>query len=226
MGGVIEPLQSKYTIQELIEELRCQIGQYCSKPITLIGHSWGAWLSGLTAAKHPHLVNKLILIGCAPLEVQYVGQIDTRRKNNLTATEGREFDQLIYLLESAVGTDKGSVLRRLAVLADKSDYYDRQELVTDASDALQPDGVMYSKIWSEAAKLRESGELITSFRKITCPVTLIQGADDPHPYNGITEPLATSPVKSYIIDKCGHTPWKEKQASKRFFEILVQEIRP
>ena len=42
--GVVETLQSKYSIAELIEELYIQIKDNCSNKVTLIGHSWGAWL--------------------------------------------------------------------------------------------------------------------------------------------------------------------------------------
>ncbi len=39
--GVVEAIQSKYSIAELIEELYCQIKENCLGKVTLIGHSWG-----------------------------------------------------------------------------------------------------------------------------------------------------------------------------------------
>lgn len=39
--GVLEPMQSKYTIMELEEELMEQIEDNCSGKVILAGHSWG-----------------------------------------------------------------------------------------------------------------------------------------------------------------------------------------
>ena len=47
--GVIEPIQSQYTTIALVMELRRQLGLHIKEPITLIGHSWGAWLSLLVS---------------------------------------------------------------------------------------------------------------------------------------------------------------------------------
>ena len=39
--GVVEAVQSKYSIDGLIEELYCQIRENCTGRAFLIGHSWG-----------------------------------------------------------------------------------------------------------------------------------------------------------------------------------------
>ena len=39
--GVMEAIQSKYSIDELIEELYNQIKDNCSDKVSLAGHSWG-----------------------------------------------------------------------------------------------------------------------------------------------------------------------------------------
>lgn len=85
--GVVEAIQSKYSIAELIEELCQQIKDNCVEKVTLIGHSWGAWLAALFAERHPELVKNIILIGCAPLEDKYVAEIGSRRFAHLTDEE-------------------------------------------------------------------------------------------------------------------------------------------
>lgn len=44
-SGIVEALQSQYSIAGLIEKLYLQITEYCQEKPTLIGHSWGAWLA-------------------------------------------------------------------------------------------------------------------------------------------------------------------------------------
>ena len=49
---------------------------------------------------------------------------------------------------------------------------------------------------------------------------------DPHPYEGVLEPLS-GPLKNFefiLLEKSGHKPWIEKKAKERFYEILKQEI--
>lgn len=73
--GVIEQLQSKYSVAELIEELHEQLKSYLHSPIILLGHSWGAWLSIMYTVYHPQSVKALILIGTPPFEDKYVSLI-------------------------------------------------------------------------------------------------------------------------------------------------------
>lgn len=224
--GIIEPMQSKYTISELIDELKEQIIEYCNETVILIGHSFGAWLVALFAEKYPELVKKLVIVGCGPLSVKYVVQIGIRRKANLTRDEGIEFDKLVVELDDKNTVDKDKKLSRLGALAKKADDFSTFELETDEIDEIASNGEMYSKIWPEAAKLRENGYLLGVFEKIIIPISLIQGDIDPHPVEGVIEPLKERGVnfKAHILKNCGHTPWKEKFACDEFYDILFKEI--
>lgn len=74
--------------------------------------------------------------------------------------------------------------------------------------------------------MRKTGELSEIFSKIACPIVLLQGAADPHPAIGVIQPLKEKKIniKSYVIDFCGHTPWREKYAKEEFFRILCAEL--
>ncbi len=224
--GVIEPLQSKYSIDELVEELREQLLQNCNRPVILIGHSWGAWLAGIFASEYPEYVSKVILVGCGPLTSDYIAQIGERRKSNLTSEETKEFEVLLEELEQPETKDKDKKLSRLGQLVEATDYFSKMELPYEVSDSLPSDGTMYSSIWPEAAKLRESGELLNKIIRIRSPLTVIHGRHDPHPYEGVTRPLTKNgkKVMFYLLDRCGHTPWKEQYAASEFYEILRAEI--
>ena len=119
--GTIEPIQTKHTIPELITELHEQILSVSKNPMTLIGHSWGAWLIVLFAKEHPGIVNRLVLIGCGPFKEKYLDLIMERRLNNLSKEEG---ELLIKSLQQLNGPDKDAALGTLGRLADKADNYD------------------------------------------------------------------------------------------------------
>jgi pimeloyl-ACP methyl ester carboxylesterase len=224
--GVIEPLQTKSSISELLMELDEIISVNCNEPVTLIGHSWGAWLAFIYAAEYPGKVKQIILVGSGPFEMKYVADIEKNRMEHLSESEGTEYNALLASLNSDKTTDKDSLMKRLGELVEKADNYCAFEIESDKVDCLPACGDMYSSIWNEAAKLRESGELLKFADKITCPVVAIHGEYDPHPLDGVILPLEkrAQNFTLYTLEKCGHDPWKEKYAHERFYEIIRKEL--
>ena len=216
--GVVEAIQSKYSIAELIEELYNQIKDNCSDKVSLVGHSWGAWLAALSAEKYPELIEHLILIGSGPLEDKYVSEIGARRFQNLSEEDRAIFQRLI----DNQATDED--MEKILDILERSDNYCLENREKHKAD--KTDSEMHNKVWSEAAKLRTSGELLTAFKNIKSKIYLIQGQFDPHPVKGVTIPLQENGVtcETYILDKCGHSPFMEKYAKDEFYKILIQAI--
>lgn len=220
--GVLEPMQSKDTIRELEEELREQIEGNCSGKAILAGHSWGAWLAGLFAERYPDKVKKVILIGCPPLDECYVSQIGERRKENMSPEEAEEFDLILRSLEKGPG-NKDECLRRLGEICDRADGYREEASLRDKAVI---NGDLHEKVWKEAADMRKSGTLLERFRRISCPLILIQGAVDPHPAEGVVQPLkgGNVDVKAFVLNQCGHAPWREKYAREEFAHLLFSAL--
>ena len=81
--GVLEPLQTAVSVDGQVEELKAVLEKEAELPVVLIGHSWGAWLSLILAAKHPALVKKLILVGSGPFEEKYAAEISRARLDRM-----------------------------------------------------------------------------------------------------------------------------------------------
>lgn len=129
--GIVEALQSQYSIAELIEELYLQIIEYCQEKPTLIGHSWGAWLAVLFAEKYPKLCKNIILVGCPPLADKYVKEISLRRLRNLSGEESKIFQRMI----DNVATDED--IKKIPSILEKSDNYyleSSEKLIVDKAD--------------------------------------------------------------------------------------------
>ena len=216
--GVVEAIQSKYSIAELIDELYRQISDNCNEKVSLIGHSWGAWLVALFAEKYPELIERIILVGSGPLEDKYVAEIGTRRFENLS----EEYSAIFQRLIDNQATDEDMVI--IPKVFEKSDNYCLEN--SDMHRAYKTDSQMHNIIWEEAAKLRTSGKLLDSFKHIKNKIILIQGETDPHPARGIIIPLQENGVEceTYILEKCGHSPFMEKYAKEDFYKILLQII--
>lgn len=218
--NVIECLQTKYSIDELKQELYSQIISHCNVPATLIGHSWGAWLSIILAAEHPEIIEKLILIGCPPFEEKYVPLINDNRLKRLKQEQKERF---IYLLSSL---EKGITKEIMNELADTVNNTDNYKLKETNSETII-DNKMYEAIWKEASQLRKSGNLKALLNKLACPIIFIHGKYDPHPIEGIINPLNDTRVKYQIniLDKCGHSPFDEEQTVPGFYKLLDRILR-
>ena len=226
--GVLEPLQTAQTLDGQIEELRLVVEQNATVPVILIGHSWGAWLSALVTATYPELVRKLILVGSGPFEEHYVHKIVENRFKRFSSQEQEEYLHLVEVLNTSQTADSNLSLSRLGELAHKADSYDPIEMPKDTSsvDLVENPGEIYEGVWSEAARLRQTGELLALTSNIQCPVVAIHGDFDPHPAKGIQEPLAANlkDFRMFILEKCGHNPWYERHAMGTFYQILEHEL--
>ncbi|MFQ9922708.1 MAG: alpha/beta hydrolase [Beduini sp.] len=222
--GVAEHIQTKYTIEDLIEELKQDISPLNHK-VTLLGHSWGAWLAGLFAKRYPELVENVILVGCPPLAERYVSMIEERRYQRFTLEEKEQFQTLLKKLGDPADENKDAALYYLGSLVEKADNYClNSKLICEG----KTDGSMYDAIWQEASQWRQEGKWEKIFTKINCPVYLIQGKYDPHPIEGVTEPLEKfgKIKKIYEMPKSGHSPFSELYDSPSFCELVIRLSEP
>ncbi len=221
--GVLETLHDARSVDGQLEELRAAITEVAQPPVSLVGHSWGAMLGYLFAARHPSLVRKLVMIGSGVFEKRYAAGIDALRESRLSEAEREEVDRLSKVLESGSGDGVGLAFTRLGVLFAHADAYD--PLPDEPADFLAQYDV-FSSVWPQVEALRASGELLQLGRAIQCPVVAIHGDYDSHPIEGVQVPLAAT-VRDFrliVLERCGHEPWHERQAREAFFRILQREL--
>jgi pimeloyl-ACP methyl ester carboxylesterase len=221
--GILEPLQTKATVDGQIQELANLIETYGHPPLTLIGHSWGAWLALMYAAWHPSFVKKLILVSSGPFEERYVPQITVTRQRRMNDEEQRTFQSLIDTLNGPRRKDKNTVLAQVGAMLLKTDSY-KPFPVIEMSECVQYR--IFEHVWKEADRMRRSGALLDLASHLRCPVVAIHGEYDPHPFEGVQQPLSTviNDFTFILLKKCGHYPWIECEAKKEFFRILEQEL--
>ena len=223
--GVLEPLQTRNTLEGQIEELHDVLQEYARLPVKLIGHSWGATLGYILTAYYPALIKKLVLVGSGPFEEKYAGNIPGDRLNRLSEKERIEAIGLIEIINgSAVAIDKDRAIARVNELFVKADTY--APLPSKGSEVIEFSEEINRRVWEGARALRNSGELLELGKKILCPVVAIHGDYDPHLAEGVREPLARvlKDFRFNLLEKCGHEPWMEKYARDKFFNILRKEI--
>jgi len=224
--GVLEPIQTATSLDSQVEELREVVEVYGDPPLILIGFSWGAWLSFITAARHPDLVRKLILVASGPLEASYVAELHETRMSRLPAEERSEFEAAIEGLRDPAIRDKDAFIRRLEVLASRADAYDPVARASGTAGKVAARGDIFQEVWERAEQMRKCGELLELGKRIRCPVVAVHGDYDPHPAEGVERPLAAvlDRFRFVLLEHCGHMPWIERQARDAFFGVLRNEI--
>jgi pimeloyl-ACP methyl ester carboxylesterase len=223
--GVLEPLQTKDSLEGQIEELREVLEQYTYLPTVLIGHSWGAWLVYLVTAHYPSLTKKLIMVGSGPFEQKIAENIMPERMKRLSEKERIESFHLIDIINGDAAGDKNKSMARLGELFAKADTYNALPPEQEP-EPLKASEEINRKVWAEGQALRISGELLKMGEKIKCPVVAIHGDYDTHLAEGVKEPLSCvlKDLKFILLEKCGHEPWTERYARDKFFRVLREEI--
>lgn len=221
--SILELFQTKLPIEGLIQELFLVLDKEGTPPITLIGHSWGAWLALIYASRFSSSMKKLVMIGSGPFQDEYARDIMITRYQRLEEKEKTELQLLLAMLEYPGNKDIDNTFKQVAGFIRKADSFNPLDLSDDLIDCKYD---IFQSVWKEAEELRNSGELLRIAGKINCPVVAIHGDYDPHPAEGVSKLLSASirDFKFVLIDKCGHEPWNEKYAKEEFYRILTGEL--
>jgi pimeloyl-ACP methyl ester carboxylesterase len=222
--GILEPFQTADSVIGQVEELRDMLEKHGRIPIILIGHSWGAWLCLIVAARYPMLVKKLILVGSGSFERKYAENILPERMNRLTEAGRIEALKLMDAFNEPGAQDRNNALAKIGKLFLKADSYSL--LAPTDDEGLETSADINRKVMTEAQEMRDSGELLSLAERVACPVVAIHGDCDPHLPEGVQIPLSLflRDFRFILLKKCGHEPWLEKYARDRFYEVLKEEI--
>ncbi len=226
--GVLEPLQTKNTLEGQIEELADVLKKRSDIPVVLIGHSWGAFLSLIVTSRFPSLVKKLILVAGGPFEEKYAADVHADQLNRLSEKGRIEAIDLIERSNDDASQDKKdkSMARLGELFARAETYAPLPRRKYEMPEGLKISEAINRRVWTEAKVLRVSGEILKIAGKIQCDVVAIHGDYDPRLPEGVKEPLSRvlNNFKFILLEKCGHEPWQEKFVRDKFFKILKKEI--
>ena len=221
--GVLEPLQTASTLVNQVEELKNVLMENGDRPVTLVGWSWGAFLGYILTARYPKLTKKLILVGSGGFEKKYGAKTMETRLSRLSGEERAQVQSVMTAMRNPDVETGDSNFAEIGKLFGKTDSCNPIECESDVIEVQQD---IFKSVWSDAEKIRASGRLLQMGGLIQCPVVAIHGDYDPHPAEGVREPLARvlKDFRFILLEKCGHEPWNEKDAKDEFYTILKDEL--
>ena len=219
--SVLEPFMIEKTLDDQLKSLK-----YCIRtPSIIVGYSWGAMMAILFAHQFPHLVKKLVFIGCPPLDVDSAQSIMETRLKRLDKPGRHLLNRLLTEIKTTHDIHhKQKILMQIKALDDKTDLFNPIAFNDEHIDCRVD---VYESLWPQTSRLRNEGLLIEAIKQTTKPVVFIHGTYDPHPIEAILriQPYMLAPNKLYALKRCGHTPWLEKDAMEEFFDILKRELQ-
>jgi pimeloyl-ACP methyl ester carboxylesterase len=224
--GILEPLLSETSVDGQVAQLRAVLEKHSKRPVTLIGFSWGAWLSLIFTANYAHFIKKLILISSGPFEPKYAGRIQETRWGRFSKAEKKEAGLLLQKLRPPYQEDPSKAFAKFGELCARADTYHPVTTDQRSTDPIMYRYDVFQSVWQEADSLRKKGKLMEWAGRLKCPVVAIHGDYDPHPAEGVKKPLqrVLNQFRFIELHRCGHKPWIEKNARDKFFEILRAEL--
>lgn len=230
--AVIEPLQRKsgeipLTVERHVLDLKDTLELSLKDgPVRILGFSWGAMLGLTYAARFPESVHSLMLIGCGTFdetsrsiyEVNIKKRMSPELQNRIQHVRDRMSFETDLQRRNLLFKEFGTIYTRLQSFHAEED---------SPEDVLYYDELGFRETWEDVLSLQEKGIQPAEFVRITAPVVMIHGEDDPHPGSLIYQTLEPH-IQNLIyipIDQCGHKPWIECFAGNRFFDLLWLHLK-
>jgi pimeloyl-ACP methyl ester carboxylesterase len=217
--GVLEPFQTADSIAGQVDELAGILRAEDEGPYTVVGSSWGAMLAVLTAQHAPDLFARLVLVGGAPFDEHTGATTTATRRSRMTSSLRAELDHLHRVIS---GPDPARAAAAFARTGDLLLGVDHLDPIVDHLEVVAHELPVFEAVWGEVVRRRDAGTLLDPATPLVCPVVVLHGDHDPHPLDGVVEPLRplARDLTVQVIDRCGHLPWLERQARERFLTCL------
>ncbi len=196
--SVISP--ETINLQGYLEDLEALRTHLKLERWTVLGHSAGGLLAMHYAAAHPERVDRLVLVGTAPIAFEFMDAY----RDNLEMRVGPEALQ---------SNDPAGFQRVLPAF-----FFDLQQGAAFA--AAFPAAQLHADVSRllSAEMMRPGADLRPQLKNFARPVLMVCGRQDPIDARMAYEThLALKGSELQFINRCGHFPWVEQP--RQFFEI-------
>jgi proline iminopeptidase len=222
--GRSSPDAGPFTIKQAVDDLdqvRAALGY---SRWAVAGHSWGAELAVRYAARHQDRTVAIAYIGGVGVGNGYREPLRAEQVHRL----GPDRERLAELSAIPTGERSPAEEREMCLLQWRPDFSPGPDAAGHALALwdTRPPGAAVNlaanrQLWGD----RATEDLRLAAARVTCPVTMIFGADDPRPWTASDSLLAALPNASRVVLKnAGHAPWAELPADTR--RLIIGALRP
>jgi proline iminopeptidase len=218
--GRSDPYDGPFTIQQAVEDLDQVRRAHGFDEVGLLGHSWGAELVLRYAAVHPGHTRSVAYVsgvgGDNAFRPAFAEEFERRLGDSL-----ERWRRLSHMQDRPVELEHEYCLLQWAPdFSPSSDPSARAE----AQWRTRPPGAVINvranrQLWAD----RATDDLVSLADRVTAPVLMLFGADDPRPWRS-ADPVhrALSDVGHLVLAGAGHAPWAERPQAA--IEALVAAL--
>jgi proline iminopeptidase len=213
-----------FTIEQAVDDLD-QVRAALGFPRWAVaGHSWGAELAVRYAARHPDRATAVAYIAGVGAGNGYREAHAAELRRRL----GPDRERWAALSAVPAGDRTPAEERELCLLQWRTDFTPGPDAAGRALALWEtrPAGASVNAaanrgLWND----RATEDLRAAAARVTCPVTMIFGKDDPRPWAASDSLLAALPgATRTVLEDAGHAPWAERPAGTR--RLLLRALRP
>jgi proline iminopeptidase len=196
------------TLRNVVEDLEGLRRHLRQERLFLIGHSWGGMLAMAYAAAHPDRIDRMILIGPGGPTLEFTQWFPDNIRMRLRP---EDLDAERYWEEApkrGVSEDKATLEGIRAITPGY--FFDRAKGLAFAS-ALKEGAVHAQVNLLLFADMRKQYDSRPGLQKVTRPVLIVQGHQDPVGHKTAEEIHASIKTSTLVyFNQCGHFPWLEQ----------------
>jgi proline iminopeptidase len=190
----------------------------------VVGHSWGAELALRYAARHQDRVTAVAYVG----GVGAGNGFRAAHKAELDRRLGADRERWAALSAIPDANRTPAEERERCLLQWRTDFSPGPDAAAHALALWEtrPPGAAVNtaanrELWGD----RETEDLLLDAARVTCPVTMISGSDDPRPWTATDSLLAAlRDASRTVLSGAGHAPWAERPADAR--GLIAAALRP
>lgn len=226
-GTFESPLSEKVSIDTHIYDLLALVNKYFAKgKVFIIGHSWGANVALLAAARNSKNIDKLILIGTAALDESISDKHGDTLNDRYTDSVKKELESIEIELNKELSVDeRNKVMQKKLALTSPFYHLDpeTEKLIPESKWNFETFLQSIDSLWD----LIDDGKIPSIIKDIKVPVVAYQGESDPIPYKDTFAYLSKHipNIKTQMIEKSGHFPWLEPTSRDKFLSLLKEELK-
>lgn len=206
LSAMAEVTVGTLALQTLVSDLEALRRELKVEKLTIVAHSWGGILTMLYIADHPERIEKLVLLDSGGPTWQSVPKFAANLEARFSPEERAAIK--VWSNPAKVKENRKRAVYELTKAKTPAYFADRARAKAFLDD-FREDSFNDAVFWSIAMQLSPALDLRPGLAKMTAPVLVIHGKQDPlESAQEVHQSIPGSRLE--LIDHAGHFPWLEQ----------------
>jgi|SaaInl4_135m_RNA_FD_contig_61_732778_length_2847_multi_6_in_0_out_0_2 proline iminopeptidase len=201
-----------YDVSTFVDDLEALRARWRVRKWVVGGHSWGASLALVYAARYPSKTRALIYINGTGIDPRWRTEYRRARLTRLTSHARTRFEALERLRASATDSQRALIAHERQAILSPTNYHDPDAApeLTEEHDRLVNTEVN-ALVNEDHERIVLNPRFLTRVAQLPMPTLVVHGASDPRPAWSAEAVARTVAHGEFVsLPDVGHYPWVEK----------------